>query len=580
MTIPSENPSFSVVLRAEDGDHILRHFTSDSRSLLEEDYIPEVSLRENQDISIRFTGPRHARLTLDGLDVVPVAGAEESSGVFMLLPSPRLVSLFTAGNFPLVPGYYVLTVQEDSRTWYTGIEIVPRHMEKQQWQEMRDELRGEIRDLAFDFMKRNMNISRPLSDAFGVSEDMLLRFYIISDTFSQVMAVLDELGRSANSCIRKTRERARSGACGGREQCVRPGSGGSAPGRVPGYRTVKQVTWDVPENRFVKSVLINLQQCLRSFSGELEHAFRQTQAEQKLDGFYKNNYQYTLREEALSHFRQYQKRAFCLQAAIRSIAQTTWFQETSSERTSVNTPLTVFMDPRYRLLRRLGHALQHPEKSLAGSSFYLFQWKRTDKLYELWCYLHFLKALAEKGWEMTDGPAIRKTDGQYRLESLESGTAITLKRGEDRVRLVYDALIPDTASETDRDENPLYTNNPRRRPDCRLDYYRKGLYCGSLVADFKYRNVYHIWNDERGSVDLRLQFNAYRDVNTKYYLDMDELTSRRDSRPVKEVWAVFPKEIQAVSDEDYNLRFISLAPGLESNRLLPELLEQYFQGLQ
>lgn len=129
MTIPSENPSFSVVLRAEDGDHILRHFTSDSRSLLEEDYIPEVSLRENQDISIRFTGPRHARLTLDGLDVVPVAGAEESSGVFMLLPSPRLVSLFTAGNFPLVPGYYVLTVQEDSRTWYTGIEIVPRHME-------------------------------------------------------------------------------------------------------------------------------------------------------------------------------------------------------------------------------------------------------------------------------------------------------------------------------------------------------------------------------------------------------------------------------------------------------------------
>ena len=110
-----------------------------------------------------------------------------------------------------------------------------------------------------------MNISRPLSDAFGVSEDMLLRFYIISDTFSQVMAVLDELGRSANSCIRKTRERARSGACGGREQCVRPGSGGSAPGRVPGYRTVKQVTWDVPENRFVKSVLINLQQCLRSF---------------------------------------------------------------------------------------------------------------------------------------------------------------------------------------------------------------------------------------------------------------------------------------------------------------------------
>ena len=109
MTTPSEHSSFSVVLKAEDGEHLLQHFTSDSRSLLTEDYAPEVSLRENQDISIRFTGPRHARLTLDGLDVVPVGGADDSRAPSLLLPSIRLVSLFRAGNFPLVPGKSVST---------------------------------------------------------------------------------------------------------------------------------------------------------------------------------------------------------------------------------------------------------------------------------------------------------------------------------------------------------------------------------------------------------------------------------------------------------------------------------------
>jgi hypothetical protein len=60
---------------------------------------------------------------------------------------------------------------------------------------------------------------------------------------------------------------------------------------------------------------------------------------------------------------------------------------------------------------------------------------------------------------------------------------------------------------------------------------------------------------------------------------MTEAASLRDSRPVKEVWAVFPKEIPGRSDADYSLRFIPLAPGLPGNEELPDLLEKYIESI-
>ena len=100
------------------------------------------------------------------------------------------------------------------------------------------------------------------------------------------------------------------------------------------------------------------------------------------------------------------------------------------------------------------------------------------------------------------------------------------------------------------------------------------------MADFKYRDLLFLWQDETRSASLRRQFNAYRDMNTRFYRDLDETASLRDSRPVKEVWAVFPREIPGRSDEDYSLRFIPLAPGLSGNERLADELENYLTSLR
>lgn len=576
MITPSERLPFEVRFRTREGDRPLAHFTEDP-ALAGEDGEP-LGIMENQDISLLFRAPPDYRFTMDGLDVVHVPGAERDGDAVVIPPQGGAVTLFEAKNFPLVPGYYIVTVTGRGRTWYGLMEILPRYMQKQQWQDMRDELMSEIRRLSFDFMKRTMRISASLDSALGVGSAMLLRFYIVNDLFDRVMNVMGELARTANSRI-AIRSRRVPADMGRKEEAhFRPGKERIHTG-LPYVRVTRtEITRDVPENRFAKSVLLALDRSLRAFMESIDENAARVGSEQEEFRRYKKDYQYKMREEALARFAGYRARAQQLRNAIRRAEEAPWFLE-AGESPAAAPDATALRDARYAVLCRLHRSLSRPEDSLAVSSYYRFQWKRTDKLYELWSVLTFIKALAAGGWAMESGPAVTEEGGEYILESLESGAVIRMKRGEEELHLVYDAAVPGTAAGTDRDNCPLYSNQAHRRPDMRIDYYWKNLYYGSLVADFKYRDIYRLWTDGT-STDIRVQFNAYRDMNTRYYRDMNEHDSLRNSRPVKEVWAVFPRETPPLSDEDYSLRFISLAPGLAANQKLPVLLEDYFAALR
>lgn len=538
-----------------------------------------LALTENQDIFLRFEAPAGFRFTMDGLDIVTLPGQERESEQTYILPEGKKdILLFAGQDFPLVPGYYVMTVEGAGRAWYGILEINPRYMEKQSWQEMRDELVEEIKTLSFDFMKRNIHISRQLEGALGVNTEMLLRFYTIRDESPVVLNVLDELARTANSRLALRMKHVRTLGDSRTEPHIRPQHFHDRAGAPTTPALYTEMTWDVAENRFAKALLMKLDQNLFTFIKEIDGHVERLEDRQREIARFSRDREYRMGVKALSQFIDYRKRATLLRQSIRRVTLAPWYEETKGEMPETM-PMAVFRDPRYSVLYRLYKNLENPFSSLDVSSFYQFQWKRTDKLYEMWGFLRFIKALMAKGWELEDGVAVLKEEGKYRLASLESGTEIRLKRENAEIRLVYDGIVPGNSADTSRDKAPLYTNNSHRQPDLRMDYYKEGLYYGSLVADFKYRDVLFLWQDENRSYSIRKQFNAYRDMNTRFYRDMTEAASLRDSRPVKEVWAVFPKEIPGRSDADYSLRFIPLAPGLPGNEELPDLLEKYIESI-
>lgn len=564
-------------------DKGVRYFNrfTDNPEELAEDRAPGLTFTENQDIYIRFDAPRGFRFTMDGLDVVTIPGEERENGQTYIAPFRRQdqpLLLFEGQDFPLVPGYYVLTVEGGGRSWYGLMEITPKYMGKQSWQDMRDELTDEIRTLSFDFMKKNIHISKALEGALGLNASMLLRFYTISSESSVVLSVLDELSHTANARMVLRLKQIRQEEGRRPDPHIRPQHVKERPGaeRMPALRT--EITRDVEENRFAKSILLALDHILQQFLEEIDGPIRRLEEKQAELRKYTWGLEYKTGEKALSRLSLYRRRARRIKDSISRVSRAPWFEEAGTA-VEGEVPMTVFMDPRYSVLYRLYKNLSDPAQSLDVSSFYQFQWKRTDKLYEMWSFLQFIKALTAKGWELEEGISVIREEGRYRLSSLESGTEIKLRREREEVHLTYDGILPASSADTDRENHPLYTNNSHRKPDLRLDYYKGGLYYGSLVADFKYRDLLFLWQDETRSASLRRQFNAYRDMNTRFYRDLDETASLRDSRPVKEVWAVFPREIPGKSDEDYSLRFIPLAPGLTGNHRLAEELENYLTSL-
>lgn len=564
-------------------DKGVRYFNrfTDNPEELAEDRAPGLTFTENQDIYIRFDAPRGFRFTMDGLDVVTIPGEERENGQTYIAPFRRQdqpLLLFEGQDFPLVPGYYVLTVEGGGRSWYGLMEIMPKYMGKQSWQDMRDELTDEIRTLSFDFMKKNIHISKALEGALGLNTSMLLRFYTISSESSVVLSVLDELSHTANARMVLRLKQIRQEEGRRPDPHIRPQHVKERPGaeRMPALRA--EITRDVEENRFAKSILLALDHILQQFLEEIDGPIRRLEEKQAELRKYTWGLEYKTGEKALSRLSLYRRRARRIKDSISRVSRAPWFEEAGTA-TEGEVPMTVFMDPRYSVLYRLYKNLSDPAQSLDVSSFYQFQWKRTDKLYEMWSFLQFIKALTAKGWELEEGISVIREEGRYRLSSLESGTEIKLRREGEEVHLTYDGILPASSADTDRENHPLYTNNSHRQPDLRLDYYKGGLCYGSLVADFKYRDLLFLWQDETRSASLRRQFNAYRDMNTRFYRDLDETASLRDSRPVKEVWAVFPREIPGKSDEDYSLRFIPLAPGLTGNHRLAEELENYLTSL-
>lgn len=540
---------------------------------------PAAKLTENQDIAIHFTGPPDFRFTMDGLDVVFVPGAEWVDGVPYIRPSksPDPVTLFEGKDFPLVPGYYVITVTGRGKSWHSLLEITPKFMGKQSWQDMRDELTDEIKNLSFDFMKRSIHMSPAMEGQLGISMDMLLRFYVMSEESDRVMGVLDELARAANARLVTRKKQIRLAGDGREDSRVRRPHIRFRPGTQKATVLYTEVTRDVEENCFAKAILLRLEENLSRFMKDIErHAGRISSRQEELYPYRKSR-EYKMGQHALFRLDLYYEKAHAMRAGIRRVKQAPWFLEAAGP-VPAKIPMNVFRDPRYSVLYRLYRNMEQPRDALEISDFYQFQWKRTDKLYELWCFLQFLKALSARGWEMGQGPAVVKEEGRYRLSSLEAGTEITMRRGNLYLRLVYDGQVPASAGDTAL-SHPLYTNTGHRQPDLRLDFYKDGRYGGSLIADFKYRDIYNLWQDTARSHGIRTQFNSYRDMHTKYYRMLSEAESLRDSRPVKEVWAVFPREAPPLSDADYSLRFVSLVPHMEANRKLPDMLEDYIGSL-
>lgn len=136
---------------------------------------------------------------------------------------------------------------------------------------------------------------------------MLLRFYTISSESSVVLSVLDELSHTANARMVLRLKQIRQEEGRRPDPHIRPQHVKERPGaeRMPALRT--EITRDVEENRFAKSILLALDHILQQFLEEIDGPIRRLEKKQAELRKYTWGLEYKTGEKALSRLSLYRR---------------------------------------------------------------------------------------------------------------------------------------------------------------------------------------------------------------------------------------------------------------------------------
>ncbi|MCP8969886.1 DUF2357 domain-containing protein [Ectobacillus ponti] len=515
-----------------------------------EDDVPEsdyVIVRENLDLKVLFQSSRmESRLYLEGLE--GTSSEEDERGSLFLRPNAESRLVYRHAEFPLIPGDYLVRVACGGASYYTMMRVVPKQMSVEQLELMKKEIDAFMKGLGRERVRQRPDQWQDL-----LSPVLAAQLRAAERHYKSVLpAAADLRERAAFRLGKEYRFVAAEDTREMDEMTIRHYL--RYPERRERLVPAHQIDYDVPENRWLKRTVKQLQQELGSMLESLQ--------EQQIE-----------LPEGTEVIRNMRK----LQKSLHALRHTGWLASVQ-EAENTHVPHSIHFDARYRAMLQLQRDLRQVQHREAGQTE--TRWRRTDKLYEIWGFIQFVQLLWHQlGFHPVSGWVFSGEQGTS-LPALTPNTRIDLEREEIRLQLYYEGELP----LEHRTEQVLYIEGPNNRPDMRLDVFQSGMYIGSLLFDFKYRPLHHIWDVRkvRNKIPVMKQLTNYAMLCRSCCL-YGEAAYARFVRPVHEVWAIHPNQISNYPDsqkyELHDARIVRLSPG-DSHMHVAASLQTALEELQ
>lgn len=567
MAIPSNG--FEVIFTQKLGELEkqvkVKQFVTDEMESFENREEMAAEIKENLGVTITFLSQQaDAQFFMDGLETLPEPSlhVDPVEGELYISPSEEPVTLYdhSQNYYPLIPDLYHIVVVWNGQRYYSWIRVLPKQLEEVQWHTMKQEVEDELEGLAKDLLLKKTGLNTKME---GVSQSLLEQFYVINYHFSAVMAAISDLYRKANSQITKEyafvlKEKSRMID----EKTIRHAV--MHPEKRHSVMTpISAVTFDLPENRLVKKIIESISKSLTGFIDSVDVMAQGL-----------NHPQGAENEGILNEFEKLSGVAGKMRGAIQWIKSAPWYERVGVYQTT-SIPHVMNSDPRYRALYQLYRELNKEHDQVGIHHSYSFQWKRSDKLYEIWGYIQFIRCLMgeelgfvpESGW-------IYSQEANLKIPELPPDTEIVFKKDNLRLHLVYEAKLPKQSRLTTT-KKPLYTRGTHTCPDGRLDVYKDERFIGTIIFDFKYRPRNAIWDENlilsNKQNEVMRQLVSYSDnIHSPYLFGGEENPLIGRISPVQEVWAIYPNRFgqsRSYDYPDYKVSLIEVTPGQEQRHL-------------
>ncbi|MDG4658019.1 nuclease domain-containing protein [Ectobacillus antri] len=521
-------------------------------------------IRENIDVTVLFQSSyEDCRLYIEGLDDCVIQTSSDGEGESYLLPSSQKKLLFSHENFPLIPGDYLVRVY-CGRWYYAMLRIQPKQVTESQLQVMKDEVQEFLEGLAYDVVSQG-SVYRMVPHEFAHKARVLQYHY------KTVLPALVELVSHANYEMATTYESKIN-----YQPIVMDAETFAQrlryPDRAHEWRVpVRRLNYDIHENRWIKSVVQMMKPSLIEMRNESVVHQSMLKRQLQREG---NSQKRSQLQKALGWLENVYKEVSQLIMKLNILQSASWWHEVGIWDGNI-LPRAAQLNAKYRAFLHI-YRDWCGNRSMNLDASYHLRWKRTDKLYETWGFIQFLKLLIEElhfspqeGWIFSNSHS-----EQIQIPTLDRNTSITLKRGNLKVLFVYEGEIPSEPAHTSL-QVPLYTDSTNNCPDMRMDVFEEDVYMGSLVFDFKYRPLHHIWDATRVRQKTATMKKLTNYAGACRSLFLFGLDYAKYIRPVHEVWAIHPNvhvdyPVSKVL-EHHALRIVQLSPKHDMSHIAEDL---------
>lgn len=538
----------------------------------EKEEVPSANIIvENVPLTVLFeSADPDARFYMDGLDAVPAKELKEDAetGDVYLSPSHYPVSLYEnkADYYPFIPGYYRIEVLIRGKWVYAWLTVRPKQVDQVSWEEMRDEIESTLTGLAKDYTRESTGIP-------AVSMELSQSLALIQQWYSAIFSAIDDIVRWPQRCVVKSYQSIQIGRSAVidkvtiRERCRHPEN----------IRVIKipknKSTYDLEENRLLKWVV----KALRHHLTELLKGIEELQINRRGEPNTRTGMVLETAGERSVSFKEALKMIINLLKALHRLESTLWMSEVGEISHSVPA-LMMLSDNRYRLVHQFYKCFTHEDQQ---KELIYYQWKRTDKLYEIWGFIKLLKLMGKDGMGFKPVQGWLFDGARSLTPELPAGTRIWFEKDPLTIQLVYDHKIPRKSTNTVSGDEPLFITHGHNRPDTRLDFFLQDIYIGSLLIDFKYRPRVYLWQDAMIEASVRpkvmaqlIDYGNSCRSNFLFAQDQDRAGRFRDIPPVLEAWAIYPDQVQTgmtTTNEDYRIRLIEMTPGKPMGHIIGEI---------
>ncbi len=542
--------------------------------------LDRIAFKEYEEVKILFRSQNAGdRIYFDGIDLLPEENCNrDEEGNLYLAPSKTAQKMFefSSSKYAIRVGTFAIRLVHDGRDYYQWFQVLPKNVNQREWQIMREELEEEMRGLSADMIKKSISIGE--SGTTSASNQELYHFFVMRKYMNQILAAFLDLKEKPNYKIEKIYQRELVHRISKMDSVTFRDYLKKGEGKQSYLVPKRSCNYDLSENRWLKKIITFYENELHTFETSTKRYIELLRIELKeLVKFRdKNQISIELKKKTLSELEKYLESAKTISNLSRMIKEEEWYSQIKNDAPAL-IPHVLIYDVRYNTFYKMYQELRQESVKIQWSEGYAYSQKRSETLYEIWCFVKICRFLIseEIGFEPQGWIFDGFLKDRVLIPELMSGTVVEFVKEKFRIKLHYDEPLCRQLEDTTKENQPVFTKGRHYRPDIRMDLYKEEVYWCTIILEVKYRKIQNIIENRTSSCEAQIQ-EYKNELHSKYCRGLDENFALRKLNPVDRVWVLNPthKEGNIIDKGEQGIKLIQLIPGKNHQEIILELKEE------